>query len=87
MKKRRALLYTYSTFVFIFGLCYIPLKSVYEGKLYKVVYAPIWKVNARIMVNDSTLYYEIDIHRILITLLVFTLITTALYIVFNDVNN
>lgn len=85
MNKRRTLLYIYSTLVFIFGLCIVPLKSIYNDKIYRLVYAPIWKLKTNMIVDVNTLYYEVDIQRVLITLLVLTLITTSLYILLNDI--
>lgn len=85
--NRKRLLCGYSIVIFFVGIIFIPVKSVWgqEQNIYTYKHTPIWNlVDTRHNINGYNPVYEIDISRIVLSLVIITLITIALYLVFDD---
>ncbi len=85
--KRKILLIGYSIALLFAGILSVPVKSIWGLKRYidTYKYVPIWKlVDTNYSINGENPVFEIDISRLVITLIVITLITAVLYLVLDD---
>ncbi len=75
----------YSVLISIVGLFVVPLRSIYDGKVVYYKYGPIWTLmNNKMSINRQTLYYVLDVPRLVITLIVITICAFSLYLYMND---
>ena len=86
-KKRKILLYVYTFIVFIVGVLYVPVRSIWgnEGNIHRASHTQIWMlVEKNHVINGFRPIYELDFPRILVSLLVVSLMTGAMYLVLDD---
>ena len=86
-KKRKILLSVYTLIVFIVGVLYVPVRSIWgnEGNIHRASHRQIWTlVEKNHVINGYRPIYELDYSRILISLLVISLMTGAMYLVLDD---
>jgi|GEM_PF-3342998 len=86
-KMKRLILWIYAGLVLVFGILRVPVYARWgsTGMLAEVKYTWLWQVTDKGQtINGFTPYHEIDMKRLLLTLLVLSLITGALYLSFKD---
>ncbi|MFB9326727.1 hypothetical protein ACFFSY_12450 [Paenibacillus aurantiacus] len=84
--RRRMSYFIYMLLMLVFGILLVPQRGVWgpQEEIHNVVYAPIWMlVKPRWEVNGYPVVYELDVARLLVTLLVITLIMYAEHKIFH----
>lgn len=88
-RKRKILLAIYSAMVLIFGIFQVPVKSVWgpERTIHTSRYTTVWNVvDKHHKINGFNPINELDMQRIILTLMVLTIITFVFYLILDNKN-
>ncbi|TYP75445.1 hypothetical protein [Paenibacillus methanolicus] len=83
--RRKLSYFIYLLLMLVFGILMVPQRGVWgpQEEVYNVTYAPIWMLaKPRMDVNGYMVVYELDVARLLVTLLVITLVMYAEHKIF-----
>jgi len=83
---RRIVIGIYAIIVSIVGFIYVPCHLVWgttnEIRIVNFQYVPIWKlIDPTRIINDSALFYKLNLVRIFYTLFIITLITISILVI------